>query len=44
MTLEPLYQCEQCGDMLTESEAHTLTEEGYRETITVAFCDNCWEK
>jgi len=38
MTLEALHVCEHCGDMLTESEAHTVTEQGYRETITLVFC------
>lgn len=38
------HQCEQCGDMIPESEAHTVTEEGYRELITLAFCDGCWDR
>jgi len=40
--LEELYQCEQCGDMLTDSEAHVETAQGYRELIVLAFCDGCW--
>jgi len=42
MSLEELHVCEECGDMLTESEAHTVTEQGYRETIVLAFCPECW--
>jgi uncharacterized protein with PIN domain len=42
MTFEALYTCEACNDMLTESEANTVTEAGYREIITLAFCPECW--
>ena len=44
MTLDELYQCEQCGDMLTESEANVETAQGYREVIVLAFCDDCYSR
>lgn len=40
--LEALHVCEECDEQLTESEAHTVTEQGYREIITLAFCRECW--
>jgi hypothetical protein len=43
MSLEALYTCEQCNEMLTESETHIQTAQGYREVITLAWCGDCWE-
>ena len=43
MTLEELYTCEHCNDMLTESKAHTVTETGYQERIVLSFCDDCYD-
>lgn len=39
---EPIYQCEQCGDDVPESEAATDTHPGARgHTVTLAFCPAC---
>ena len=42
--LEALHVCEECGDMLTESEANVETAQGYREVIVLAFCDDCYSR
>ena len=36
------YQCEDCGQYM-EEPAGTLTFEGYREIVTLAFCRDCYE-
>lgn len=41
MTNNPMYQCEQCGDEVAESDATLDTERGYREIVTLAFCPDC---
>ena len=44
MTLDELYQCDYCNEMLTESEANVEPAQGYREVIVLAFCDGCWDE
>jgi len=35
------YQCEECGTR-TDDPKHTETRQGYRETVVLAWCADCW--
>ena len=36
-------QCEQCGQLMPEEKANIYHKRGYDETVTLAFCDECWK-
>lgn len=36
--------CEECGNALAFSNAHTQTVAGVEGPITLAFCSGCWDE
>lgn len=36
------WQCDSCNADVRPSKAETMEKPGHRETVTLAFCPECW--